>query len=292
MKSTGSLIKGTLLPQYYDSFAQYFRKFIEGYTAEGVPIFAVTMQNEPAYEPADYPGMRLDPPARAEVIGKHVGPLFESSGIQSLILDWDHNWDVPASPLAVLADSAARKYVNAVAWHCYAGDVSAQENVHAAYPTKDAYFTECSGGGWATVFGDNLKFFVGTLIIGSTRGWAKGVAFWNLALDQNDGPHLGGCGNCRGVITINGATGAVTRNVEYYALAHASQFVKPGAHRISSSNNVNGLQTVAFKNADDGSKVLIVLNTAATEVSFAVHSGGKTILYAMPAGSVITLRWS
>ena len=292
MKTTGSLIQGTLRPEYYGSFAEYFRKFVDGYGAEGVPIYAVTMQNEPAYEPADYPGMRLDPPARAEVIGKHIGPLFESAGIQTLILDWDHNWDMPASPLAVLADSAARKYVNAVAWHCYAGDVSAQDNVHAAYPSKDAYFTECSGGGWAPVWADNLKFFVGSLIIGSTRGWAKGVALWNLALDENAGPHLGGCGNCRGVITINSGSGFVTRNVEYYALAHASQFVKPGAHRIASTTNVGGLQSVAFKNADDGSKVLIVLNTATAEVSFAVHFGGKAILYALPAGAVVTLRWS
>jgi glucosylceramidase len=292
MKTTGSLIQGTLRPEFYDSFAQYFRKFIEGYTAEGVPIFAVTMQNEPAFEPADYSGMRLDPPARAEVIGKHVGPLFEQAGIPALILDWDHNWDLPSSPLAVLADSAARKYVSGVAWHCYAGSVGAQENVHAAYPSKDAYFTECSGGGWATVFGDNLKFFVGELIIGSTRGWAKGVALWNLALDENAGPHLGGCTNCRGVITINSANGFVTRNVEYYALAHASQFVRPGAHRIASSTNVSGLQSVAFKNADDGSKVLIVLNTASAEVSFSVHVGGKAILYALPAGAVATFRWS
>ncbi|HEY8851259.1 MAG TPA: glycoside hydrolase family 30 beta sandwich domain-containing protein [Gemmatimonadaceae bacterium] len=292
MKTTGSLIQGTLRPEYYGSFAEYFRKFVDGYGAEGVPIYAVTMQNEPAYEPADYPGMRLDPPARAEVIGKHIGPLFESAGIQTLILDWDHNWDMPASPLAVLADSAARKYVNAVAWHCYAGDVSAQDNVHAAYPSKDAYFTECSGGGWAPVWADNLKFFVGSLIIGSTRGWAKGVALWNLALDENAGPHLGGCGNCRGVITINSGSGFVTRNVEYYALAHASQFVKPGAHRIASTTNVGGLQSVAFKNADDGSKILIVLNTATAEVSFAVHFGGKAILYALPAGAVVTLRWS
>ena len=292
MKTTGSLIKGTLRPEYYDSFAQYFLKFVKAYSAEGVPIFAVTMQNEPAFEPDNYPGMRLDPSARAEVIGKHVGPLFEQSGINTLILDWDHNWDLPSSPLAVLADDAARKYVSGVAWHCYAGDVGAQDQVHAAYPTIDAYFTECSGGGWATVFADNLKYFVGTLIIGSTRGWAKGVALWNLALDETDGPHLGGCGNCRGVITINSATGFVTRNVEYYALAHASQFVRPGAHRIASSSDVGGLQTVAFKNADDGTKVLIVLNTAPGEVSFAVRSGGKIILYALPAGAVATFRWS
>ncbi len=292
MKTTGSLIQGTLRPEFYGSFAEYFRKFVEGYGAEGVPMFAVTLQNEPAYEPADYPGMRLDPPARAEVIGKHVGPLFASAGIQILILDWDHNWDVPGSPLAVLADTTARKYVNAVAWHCYAGDVGVQDNVHAAHPSKDAYFTECSGGGWAPVWADNLKFFVGTLIIGSTRGWAKGVALWNLALDENAGPHLGGCGNCRGVITINSGTGFVTRNVEYYALAHASQFVRPGAHRIASTTNVGGLQSVAFKNADDGSKVLIVLNTATAEVSFAVHFGGEAILYAIPPGAVVTLRWS
>jgi len=292
MKTTGSLIQGTLRPEYYGFFAEYFRKFVEGYGAEGVPIFAVTMQNEPAYEPADYPGMRLDPPARAEVIGKHVGPLFASAGIQTLILDWDHNWDLPSSPLAVLADTTARKYVNAVAWHCYAGDVGVQDNVHAAHPSKDAYFTECSGGGWAPGWADNLKFFVGTLIIGSTRGWAKGVALWNLALDENAGPHLGGCGNCRGVITINSGTGLVTRNVEYYALAHASQFVRPGAHRIASTTNVGGLQSVAFKNADDGSKVLIVLNTATAEVSFAVHFGVKAILCAIPPGAVVTLRWS
>ena len=292
MKTTGSLIQGTLLPKFYGSFAEYFRKFIDGYATEGVPMYAITLQNEPAYEPADYPGMRLDPPARAEVIGKYMGPLFASAEIQTLILDWDHNWDLPSSPLAVLADTVAQQYVNAVAWHCYAGDVSAQDNVHAAYPTKDAYFTECSGGGWAPVWADNLKWFVGTLIIGSTRGWAKGVALWNLALDENAGPHLGGCGNCRGVITINSGTGFVTRNVEYYSLAHASQFVKPGAHRIASTTNVGGLQSVAFKNADDGSKVLIVLNTAAAEVTFAVHFGGKSILYALPAGAVVTLRWS
>jgi glucosylceramidase len=166
-----------------------------------------------------------------------------------------------------------------------------QETVHAAHPTKDAYFTECSGGSWAPVFGDNLKWNVNTLIINSVRGWAKGVAFWNLALDENGGPHLGGCGNCRGVITINSVTGAVTRNVEYYVLAHASKFVRPGAHRIASSNGVGGLQTVAFKNADDGSKVVVVLNSSTAPVSFAIRSGDLSIPYSIPAGAVATVVW-
>jgi glucosylceramidase len=80
--------------------------------------------------------------------------------------------------------------------------------------------------------------------------------------------------------------------VEYYALAHASQFVKPGAHRIASTTNVGGLQSVAFKNVDDGSKVLIVLNTGGAEVSFAVHFAGKAVLYALAAGAVVTIRWT
>jgi glucosylceramidase len=291
MKTTGSLVRGTLRPEMYAPYAEYFRRFIVAYAAEGVPMFAVTMQNEPAFEPADYPGMRLDSKRRAELIGQHVGPLFARDGISTVIFDWDHNWDAPAEPLGVLADSVARRYVSGVAWHCYAGEPSVQETVHAAYPTKDAYFTECSGGAWAPSFADNLKWNVSTLIIGSVRGWARGVAYWNLALDENSGPHLGGCSNCRGVIMIDSKTGAVTRNVEYYVLAHASRFVRPGAHRIASSTNVGGLQSVAFKNADDGSKVVIVLNSSTVPVSFAIHSGDRSIPYSMSAGAVATLVW-
>ena len=198
---------------------------------------------------------------------------------------------MPAQPLAVLADTVARKYVAGVAWHCYAGDVRAQDSVHAIHPDIDVYFTECSGGGWATNFGDNLKFDVGTLIIGATRGWAKGVALWNLALDEHCGPHLGGCGNCRGVITIDSRTGAVTRNVEYYALAHASAFVHPGARRIASTTGVVGLQSVAFRNANDGSTVLLVLNGGTDAVQFGVRAGARAFTYTLASGAVVTLRW-
>ena len=291
MKTGGSLLQGTLRPEAYDVFARYFQRFIQAYAAEGVPIFAVTMQNEPAFEPPDYPGMRLDPATRAAVIGRHVGPLFARAGIPALIFEWDHNWDLPAQPLAVLADSAARRYVSGVAWHCYAGEVSAQEMLHAAYPDKDAYFTECSGGAWAPNFADNLKWTVSTLVINSVRHWARGVALWNLALDETGGPHLGGCGNCRGVITIHSRTGAVTPNEEYYALAHASRFVRPGAHRIASSTGLGGLQSVAFRNADDGSRVVIVVNTAAADVTFTVREASNAVTYALPAGAVVTFRW-
>src|SRR6267142_243215 len=118
MKTTDNLVKGTLLPRYYDSFANYFVKFIQAYGAAGVPVQAITLQNEPNFEPDNYPGMRLDPAARARVIGRHLGPAFARAGIKTLIWDWDHNWDLPQQPLDVLADSIARGYVQGVAWHC------------------------------------------------------------------------------------------------------------------------------------------------------------------------------
>ena len=292
MKTTGSLIQGTLRPEAYGPLAEYFRRYIEAYSAEGVPIYAITVQNEPHYEPPTYPGMRLEPPARATFDGQYLGPLFARSGIGTLILDWDHNWDEYQSPLQVLADSAAPRYIAGVAWHCYGGDVSAQTLVHDAHPDKDAYFTECSGGEWAPNFADNLKWFTQTLIIGATRGWAKGVLLWNLALDENHGPHTGGCGDCRGVVTITSASGAVTRNVEYYALAHASRFVRPGARRIASTSGTAGLESVAFRNSDDGSKALIVVNTEAQDRAFTVLWGNQSFRYTLPAGAVVTFFWS
>jgi glucosylceramidase len=231
--------------------------------------------------------MRLDPSDRARLIGKNLGPLFERQRIPTLILDWDHNWDEPASPLRVLRDSVARRYIAGVAWHCYNGDVTAQSQVHDSFPAKDAYFTECSGGDWAPSFGDNLVWNVRNLIIGSTRNWARGVLLWNLALDELHGPYTGGCTNCRGVVTINSLSGTVTRNVEYYALAHASRFVRPGARRIDSSTGVDGLESVAFRNPDT-STVLIVVNTATGERRFAVRWAGKHFEYGLPAGAVAT----
>jgi len=291
MKTSGSLIKGTLRPEAYGPFAEYFRRYVEAYAAEGVPIWAITVQNEPHFEPENYPGMRLDPPQRAEFLKSHLGPLFERAGIRTLVFDWDHNWDEPESPLAVLNDPAAKRYVDGVAWHCYKGEVPAQSRVHDAHPDVDAYFTECSGGEWSPKFADNLKWFTSTLVIGSTRHWARGVLLWNLALDQKHGPHAGGCGDCRGVVTIDSASGAVTRNVEYYALGHASRFVRPGARRIASTSGVSGLESVAFRNPGDGSKVLLVLNGAAERRAFHVRAAERAFAYELPAGAVATFRW-
>lgn len=289
MKSSQSLIAGTLRPDAYASYAAYLTRYIETLNAAGVPISALTIQNEPHNEPKDYPGMRFEAPQRAVFIGRHLGPRLAARHITTRILDWDHNWDEPQSPLGVLGDSVASRYVSGIAWHCYGGDVGAQTRVHDAYPDKDTWFTECAGGEWAANFGDNLRWNVKTLIIGTTRNWARTVTLWNLALDARHGPHKGGCNDCRGVLTIDSASGTVTRNEEFYALAHASRFVRPGAVRVASTTGVDDLDTVAFQNVDDGSVVTIIVNSAARSRPTTVVLGARAAVVTIPRGAVVTV---
>lgn len=290
MKTTDSMIKGTLREDAYGEYALYFLKFIKAYGESGIPIDFVSVQNEPHFEPDNYPGMRLTPAQRARLVGRHLGPLLARSGVGTRILEWDHNWDEPGSPLAVLSDTLARRYVAGVAWHCYGGDVSAQSTVHDAHPDKDVFFTECSGGDWAPRFADNLLWTTQHLVIGATRNWARGVLMWNLALDEHHGPHTGGCGNCRGVVTIDSATGVVTRNEEYYALGHASRFVPPGARRIASTARAGAVETVAFRNPG-GAIVVIAANPDTTGTTVRVRHGQRAFTATLPARSVATFRW-
>ncbi|HYL01708.1 MAG TPA: glycoside hydrolase family 30 beta sandwich domain-containing protein, partial [Steroidobacteraceae bacterium] len=292
MKSSDALVHGTLLPQFYAAFANYLVKYVEAMKAEGIPIFALTVQNEPHFEPANYPGMPLEASARAQLIGRYLGPALASRKSTTLIMEWDHNWLWPEEPLQVLGDRQAAAYVSGVAWHCYLGKVTAQAEVHEAHPDKDAYMTECTGGGWEKPSDPALLSMTRDLIIGSTRAWARGVLLWNLALDESGGPHLGGCRNCRGLVTIDSRTGEVHRNDEYYVIAHASRFVHQGARRLESSESDDGLANVAFLNPDDGSIVLIAANSAASPRAVLVRCRGREFHYTMPGQSIATFVWT
>lgn len=289
MKTNGSLIKGSLAPVAYPAFAEYLRRYADALAAEGVPLYALTLQNEPDFEPENYPGMRVMPQSRAAFIGDYLGPLFSKTHPEIRLLDWDHNWDEPENPLTVLGDARAARYISGVAWHCYNGEPSAQVPVHEAHPDKETWFTECSGGDWSPQWKDALPWMAGALV-DTVRYWSKGVLFWNLALDENHGPHLGGCTDCRGVVTIDSKTGAITRNLEYYVLGHASRFVMPGAVRIDAGAPQPGLSTVAFRNPD-ASLVLIAVNRSGETKSVSVRQESRGFSYALVAGGVATFFW-
>ncbi len=290
MKSNDSLIQGTLRAEAYAPFAAYLRRTVQAFAGEGVRVDYLSIQNEPDFEPDSYPGMKLSPAQRARIIGDHVGPEFKRAGLTTRILEWDHNWDQPAQPLDVLADAAAARHIAGIAWHCYDGDVAAQGLVRDEHPDKDVFFTECSGGEWSAAWPEAWPWMMRNLIIGTTRNWARGVLLWNLALDEAHGPHLGGCKDCRGVVTIDSKTGEVTRNPEYYALGHLSRFVRRGARRIASSSPVAGIETVAFLNPD-GSRVLLAFNTSDDASEFVVASPDGRFAYRMPGHAAATFRW-
>ncbi|RDI98332.1 glycosyl hydrolase [Dyella solisilvae] len=292
MKTSQNLIGGELLGQYESTYADYLVKYLDAYRGYGIPIFALTLQNEPSFTPVTYPGMEMDANTRARVVAQYLGPKLAARSPRTQILEWDHNWNHPTQPLSVLADPDAVRYIDGVAWHCYEGSQYAQGRVHRAYPQKDAYITECSGGDWASSANGELLWFSRDLLITGIRQWARGVVYWNLALDEKHGPHFGGCAACKGVITIDSQTGAVSRNDEYYALAHFSRFVQPGAVRVGSSETEKGLANVAFQNASDGSIVLVMVNSNTEARPVSVAEGQTRFEYTMPPQSVATFVWS
>ena len=168
--------------------------------------------------------------------------------------------------------------------------MTAQSSVHSAYPNKDIYFTEFSGGTWATNFGDNLIYFAENEFIGATQNYAKNVMLWNLALDQNGGPHQGGCSGCRGVVTVNSSTGAITYNEEFYSIAQASKFVMPGLSAFILSTQPGVLDTVAFQNPDN-SDVLLSANATSQSQTVRVVLNGQHFNYVVPAKSLATFVW-
>src|SRR5262249_23296920 len=157
---------GSLNVSAYGAYAQYLVKFIQAYKAEGVPVDAITVQNEPLFLPPDYPGMYMPATDQASFISNYLGPAFAAAGIPTRILAYDQNWSVPGYPIEVLNDPAAKAYIAGSAFHCYDGEPSAQSLVKAAHPDRDIYFTECSGGTW-NASADAFRLDIENLIIES-----------------------------------------------------------------------------------------------------------------------------
>jgi len=293
MKTTGSMNGGSIVTADFPVLAQYFTRFIQAYRQQGIPTYAVSMQNEPLYSTGGYPSAYVASSDEANFIGNYLGPALAAAGLGGVkIFGYEHNWDNTQYPEALLA-STAYGYLAGSSFHCYGGSVDAQSEVKQAYPSKDIWFTECTGTVGSSFAGD-LVWNAENLLIGATRNWARGVTLWNLALDQNSGPQNGGCANCRGVVTVDAGASPpqITRNVEYYVLGHFGKFVQPGAYRIDSNTYGSGsLEDVAFSNPD-GSIVLLVLNAASGSSTFAVTWNGGNFTDTLPAGAVATYEWA
>ena len=300
MKTSGSMVGGALQSGMYGPFAQYFVKYLQTYGAAGITVNYVSLQNEPLYLPANYPGMCMPespgascngqtwPTDQTTALRDYVLPALSSAGLTVRVFVYDHNWDQPGYPVSVLSDPviAASAQVAGTAWHGYGGTPGVMPTIQNYFAGMGNYETEHSGGTWNA---DQLRtdFEEITHVM---RSWARAYVKWSLALDENLGPHTGGCATCTPIVSVNSSTGAVTYTIEYYTLGHFSKFVLPGAVRVYSSN-ANGVVSVAFLNTD-GSKVLVAYNDSASPQSFAVQWGNQSFAYTLPALSGATFAWS
>ena len=286
MKTNNSTKGGSLKPAFYATYAQYFVKYIQGMQTEGIPIDAITIQNEPL-NPDNNPSLQMSAPEQALFIKANLGPTFKAADVKTKIILYDHNADQPNYPISILNDPDANQYVDGSAFHLYGGTIDALTKVHDAHPNRNLYFTEQWIGAPGSLVGD-MGWHVKNLIIGATRNWSRTVLEWNLAADPQQNPHTaGGCDRCLGAITLNGDQ--VTRNPGYYNIAVASKFVRPGSVRISSESSET-LPNVAFK-TPDGHTVLIVLNTNSVTQPFSIRYKSKSINTSLPTGSVGTFVW-
>jgi glucosylceramidase len=286
MKDNGNSKGGSLQVQYYETYAQYFVKYIKAMAANGIIIDAITPQNEPQHG-GNNPSMVMTSSQQGTFIKNHLGPAFKSAGITAKIIIWDHNCDNPNYPVTILNDPEAKPFIDGSAFHLYAGDISALAAVKNAHPDKNVYFTEQWTGANGSFDGD-LKWHLKNVIIGSMRNWSKVALEWNLANDPSFGPHTpGGCAECKGGLTIDGSNPA--RNVGYYIVAHASKFIPSGSARTQSTGGSN-LSHASFLRPD-GKKVLIVLNETNTNASFSIKFQDKKAKITLPANAVGSYIW-
>lgn len=289
MKDSNDLYSGSLKKEYFELYALYFVKFIQGYSKNGIPIYAVSLQNEPFNAPCDYPCMFMNENDQIK-FSSILGVLFEKYSIESKIYILEHNWENSDEAITILKDPVANSFISGVTFHCYKGDINKQLEIKRTFPDKEIHLTECSGGNWSTDFKDNLFWDVSSLIIGSTRNWAQSILKWNLILDENNGPHMGGCTNCRGVVTIDTVSRKITHNEEYYSLGHFSKFVKTGARRIYSSPQENNINNIAFINKN-GIIVVVVVNNNKIEKNIVLVWNNQNFQISIPRESVTTITW-
>ncbi|MCO5999959.1 RICIN domain-containing protein [Actinoallomurus rhizosphaericola] len=292
MKDNGDFNNpGWLQAQYYGAYAQYFVKYLQAYEAQGVHVDLVTAQNEPTccngYPSMSWNGSGLDYFTKTNLL-----PALHAAGLTTKVLALDWNWDTYDGYGAPTVDDATIRndsLFGGIAWHGYGGDVTEQSIVHAKYPAVDAYDTEHSGGTW---IGDQQKEDMHN-IVDYTRNWGKSVVKWSLAVDQNMGPHNGGCGTCTGLVTVHNGdsrSGQVDYTIEYYDLGHLTKFVRPGAYRIASTANT-AVPNVAWQNPD-GSKALIAYNDSGSAQSVKVVWGAQSFVYSLPAHTTATFTWN
>lgn len=289
MKSNGQMNHGgKLLPQYRAAWAQCFVKFIQAYAEEGVPVWGVSVQNEPmAVQRWD--SCIYSAEEERDFVRDHLGPVLENSGLGHVrIIVWDHNRDEMVERASVvLSDPEAARYVWGTGFHWYVEDhFDHVQLVHDAWPDKKLLFTEgCQEGGPHTGEWEVGERYACSMINDLNR-WTVGWIDWNLLLNSKGGPnHVGNY--CSAPLLADTENDEVQPQVSYAYIGHFSRFVLPGARRILCAATKQALECTAFLNTDH-TVVVVVMNRSEVEVQFNVKIRDGVWAVRLPPRAIAT----
>jgi glucosylceramidase len=291
MKDNNDMLHGgRLKPEYYASWAAYYVKFIKAYQEQGVPIWGLTVQNEPmavqTWESCNYTAAE-----ERDFVKNYLGPTLAKAGLgDKKIMIWDHNrnWMYQRAGV-VLDDPQAAQYVWGVAFHWYVGNnFENVERVHEVFPNVHLLFTEGCDGPFDMAQINDWKWGedYGESMIHDFNNGAEGWTDWNVLLDQEGGPnHVSNF--CFAPVIGDTKTGRLYYMNSFYYLGQFSKFVRPGARRIISSSTTDNLLTTAFLNRD-GKIAVIVMNPTGADQPFSVWMKNKAAESDSPAHSIMT----
>ena len=289
MKTNGKMNQGgKLLPEYRTVWAQCYVKFIQAYAVEGVPIWGVSVQNEPMATQR-WDSCIYTAEEERDFVRDHLGPALEQAGLGHIrIVIWDHNRDEMVERASVvLSDPEAARYVWGTGFHWYGEDhFDHVQLVHDAWPDKKLLFTEgCQEGGPHTGEWELGERYACSMINDMNR-WTVGWIDWNLLLDEQGGPnHVGNL--CSAPLLANTAADAVMTQSSYAYIGHFSRFVRPGARRILCAATKEALESTAFINVD-GQVVVVVMHQGESRVDFDLQIGIQVSTATLPGRSIAT----
>jgi glucosylceramidase len=283
MKDNNDMLHGgRLKPEFYQSWANYYAKFIKAYQSEGIPIWGITIQNEPMatqrWESCIYSAEE-----ERDFLKNYLGPTLRREGLaDKRIIAWDHNRDlIYQRASTILSDPQAAKYVWGIGYHWYepwSGGEPMFDNVrlvHETFPGKPLIFTEgCVDafdpqklGEWK--FGEQYGRSMINDFNNGTVGWTD----WNVLLDERGGPnHV--ANYCFAPVHANTKTGELNYLSSYYYIGHFSKFIQAGARRIASSPSRSQLLSTAFLNPD-GTMAVVVMNSSEKNASYWLWINGN-----------------
>lgn len=297
MKSNNNMLQGgKLLPEFFDSWALYYTKFIKAYEAEGIPVWGITVQNEPmatqTWESCIYTAEE-----ERDFLKNHLGPTMEKEGLgDNKIIVWDHNRDLMNHRAnTIFEDPEAAKYAWGLGFHWYESWAGGEEmyynvkNVNESYPSKNLIFTEgCAESfrpdGYETW--KNAERY-GRSMINDFNNGTVAWTDWNILLDEQGGPnHVGNF--CFAPVHADTRTDTLIFTPSYYYIGHFSKFIRPNARRVSTVASRSHLLATSFMN-EGGKMVTVVMNQSDLEINYKLVVGEKEITQMIPPHAIQSL---